>query len=131
MGGADTLSGGAGADLLTGGAGVDSLTGGADNDTFNFTAVTESGLTGLDRDTIQDFAAGDRIKLSLIDANTGDVLDQAFVLDADASHSTGEIWFQVSGADLIVSLNNDADAEADMTFLVKNVGSLVAADFIL
>ena len=131
VGGNDTLGGGAGADVLTGGAGVDSLTGGADNDTFNFTDVTESGLTDLDRDTIQDFTAGDHIKLSLIDANTGDVPDQAFVLDTDASFSTGEIKIEVSGADLIVSLNNDADAEADMTFLVKNVGSLVAGDFIL
>jgi hypothetical protein len=59
--GNDSLSGSAGNDTLTGGVGADSLTGGSGNDTFVDTA------SGLNGDTITDFAAGDRIVIS--DAN--------------------------------------------------------------
>jgi Ca2+-binding RTX toxin-like protein len=54
--GNDTLSGGDGNDTLDGGAGNDTLSGGEGNDTFV--------LDGFSKDTITDFAAGDRLDLS-------------------------------------------------------------------
>ncbi|MFN2473647.1 MAG: FG-GAP-like repeat-containing protein, partial [Sphingomicrobium sp.] len=55
---ANLIRGGAGADTLTGGAGSDTLFGGAGADTFRDTA------TGLNGDTITDFAVDDRIVIS-------------------------------------------------------------------
>jgi Ca2+-binding RTX toxin-like protein len=67
--GNDTLNGGAGVDRLNGGAGVDRLTGGAGNDVFIFSGVADIGNNPLSRETITDFATGDRIDLSAIDIN--------------------------------------------------------------
>jgi hypothetical protein len=53
--GADVIIGNNVANVLTGGGGIDTLTGGAGDDTFR---GTKSGLNG---DTITDFASGDRI----------------------------------------------------------------------
>jgi VCBS repeat-containing protein len=58
--GNDTLLGGNGQDLLVGGGGADLLTGGRGEDTFRFTSLSDSLLTGFDR--ITDFQIGaDRI----------------------------------------------------------------------
>ncbi|MEN9879131.1 MAG: Leukotoxin [Cyanobacteriota bacterium] len=70
LAGNDKLDGGAGVDLINGGAGVDQLIGGLDNDLFIFSSVAEIGNNPLFRETITDFATGDRIDLSAIDANT-------------------------------------------------------------
>ncbi len=61
--GSDTIFGGSGNDILSGGRGNDLLTGGAGNDTF---AMGGSDGVGQDvgRDTITDFAAGDRIRIN-------------------------------------------------------------------
>jgi Ca2+-binding RTX toxin-like protein len=87
MAGVDTLRGGDGADRLTGGAGNDKLTGGAGNDTFVFTA---SDLAPKALDTITDFAAGDVIDLTAIDANSTLAGDQAFSVVDVFSHAAGE-----------------------------------------
>jgi VCBS repeat-containing protein len=58
--GNDTLLGGNGPDLLVGGGGADLLTGGIGEDTFRFTPLLDSLLSGFDR--ITDFQVGiDRI----------------------------------------------------------------------
>jgi serralysin len=81
--GSNRLNGGAGDDRLIGGDGVDFLTGGAGNDIFvgeiNATKVaSKNGLISLD--VIMDFAKGDILDLSGIDANTLIAGDQAFTL---------------------------------------------------
>lgn len=130
-GGDDTLIGGDGNDLLTGSAGADSLSGGLGDDTFIFLRTGDSKAKAATRDTIMDFAAGDLIDVSAIDADTGVAGDQAFVLDTGGSFSAGEIKLQAMGADLLVSFNQDADAKAEMTILVLNATSLAAPDFVL
>ncbi|WP_024816431.1 hypothetical protein [Methylopila sp. 73B] len=65
LSGNDDLRGGAGNDKLTGGAGDDLLRGGAGKDQFIYDA------RGFGRDTVADFAAGDRINLSAL--NVGDL----------------------------------------------------------
>ena len=67
-GGANALIGGSGADTLTGAGGKDMLTGGLGNDTFVFTTLQDSSIAAPD--LITDFAVGDMIDLSAIDANT-------------------------------------------------------------
>ncbi|MBI2717513.1 MAG: cadherin domain-containing protein [Rhizobiales bacterium] len=131
MSGNDTLDGGNGDDVINGGLGVDLLTGGAGNDTFVYSLVRDSGILSTTRDTIADFATGDHIDLSAIDANLSVAGDQAFVLDTDGSFSIGEIKLEVVGSDLLLSLNQDTDAAAELTVLLKNVTSLSASDFIL
>ncbi len=66
---ANTLWGMAGGDVLTGGGGGDALKGGAGNDRFVYTALSDSAVSGLGKDTIRDFATGDKIDLSAIDAD--------------------------------------------------------------
>ncbi|MEO7177522.1 MAG: M10 family metallopeptidase C-terminal domain-containing protein [Allosphingosinicella sp.] len=95
------LNGGAGDDRLIGGDGVDYLTGGAGNDIFvgeiNATKVaSKDGPISLD--VVLDFAKGDIIDLSGIDANTGIAGDQAFTLVNSANpKNAGEISIQHFG----------------------------------
>ena len=95
--------------------------------------MSESGIDDATNDWIYDMAAGDKIDLSLIDANSTVALDQAFAIDADASFSVGEIKIETSGADVLLSFNTDADADAEMTIRLKNVvaADITAVDFIL
>lgn len=99
--GSDHLFGDAGNDRLIGGDGVDYLTGGAGNDIFvaeiNSTLSTsKSGPISVD--VIMDFAAGDKIDLSGIDANTGVAGDQAFSFVNHASgNRAGELSVRTFG----------------------------------
>jgi serralysin len=98
---ANTLSGGAGNDRLVGGDGVDSLIGGLGNDIFvaeiNATKVaSKTGPISLDR--VLDFAAGDVLDLSGIDANTGVAGDQAFTFVGHANPTNaGEVGIRTFG----------------------------------
>jgi serralysin len=98
---ANVLSGGAGNDRLVGGDGVDSLVGGLGNDIFvgeiNATKVaSKSGPVSLDR--VLDFAAGDVLDLSGIDANTSVAGDQAFTFVGHANpNNAGEIGIRTFG----------------------------------
>jgi Ca2+-binding RTX toxin-like protein len=76
--GKNTLKGLGGADVLTGGGAADKLTGGSGADTFVYLKTTDSRAGKTRRDTITDFAKGDRIDLSAIDANPKKAGNQAF-----------------------------------------------------
>jgi Ca2+-binding RTX toxin-like protein len=135
--GADTLIGGAGDDTLYGdlfgyGGYADILTGGTGRDTFMFTTLLESGPLASNRDSITDFAAGDKINVQYIDANLGVSGDQAFKLDTGGSFVAGEIRQQKVGADLLLTFNTSGDATPEMSILLKNHAALLTAtDFIL
>lgn len=127
--GNDVIHGDDGVDYIAGGAGADSLYGGAGNDVFVFFAASDS-ISGS-RDRIEDFTAGDRIKLLDIDAKDGVAGDQAFVLDTNASFSIGEIRQTVVGSDLLLEMNVDADSTPEMSILiVSRTTNLAAGDFI-
>jgi serralysin len=93
--GSDDLNGGDGVDILTGGDGVDFFSGGAGNDIFigEINATTVSSKNGnVSLDVILDFATGDVLDLSAIDANTGVDGNQAFTLvDSANPKNAGEI----------------------------------------
>jgi Ca2+-binding RTX toxin-like protein len=123
------LSGGGGKDVIIGGLGADVLTGGLGNDTFVYKSIADSGLTASTRDHIVDFRTGDKIDLSAIDANKTIGGMQHFTLDKGGAFSAGEVKLSDAGAHVLVSLNVDADAAAEMTFLVLNRAGLKATDF--
>jgi Ca2+-binding RTX toxin-like protein len=85
LAGADALSGDLGTDILLGGAGADTLTGGAGADRFRFDAVADSTPLAPDRIADLAFVQGDRIVLTLIDANTLVTGNQAFAYIGNAA----------------------------------------------
>jgi Ca2+-binding RTX toxin-like protein len=76
--GKNTLKGLGGNDELTGGGAADKLSGGSGSDTFVYLKTTDSRAGKTRRDTIADFAKGDRVDLSAIDANPKKAGNQAF-----------------------------------------------------
>ncbi|MDX2155222.1 MAG: hypothetical protein SFW09_01835, partial [Hyphomicrobiaceae bacterium] len=72
------------------------------------------------------------IWLNAIDANTTIANDQAFVLDTNASFSAGEIRQTVFGTNLLIEMNTDATAAAEMRMLlIGRSTALAVGDFVL
>ncbi len=132
--GNDVLLGGNGNDVLIGGAGRDILNGGAGADDFIFLAAGDSGPSFASRDVISGgFTSGlDDIVLSNIDADAGLRGNQAFRLDTGGSFSAGEIRQKVLSGGLLIELNTDDDATAEMAIFVQGLrDTLASADFVL
>lgn len=126
--GGDILDGGAGNDSIAGHGGSDTLFGGGGNDCFFYHTWGHSSVGAADR--IADFSSGDIIQLSLFDANETTASFDKFSLDADGSFSAGEIRQAVVGADLLVEMNVDGDASAEMAILILGRTTyLTASDF--
>ena len=134
-GDADRLFGGAGNDLLRGGAGADRLIGGAGADLFVFRAVQHSGFAAEGRDTILDFngTAGDRIDLSVIDANTRQAGNQAFSFIGSAAFSghAGELRVVRGAADTFVYGDVNGDGNADFALHLEGALALRQGFFLL
>jgi Ca2+-binding RTX toxin-like protein len=133
LGGDDKLLGGDGDDDLVGGGGMDVLAGGGGADTFVFLAATDSGVTAATRDRIADFAAGDQIDLSAIDANSGTPADDAFTLIGAAGFTStaGELRVYASGANTIVAGDVDGNGVGDFQILLIGSHTLGTSDFVL
>jgi len=133
--GHDLLDGGAGNDLLHGGSAMDQLTGGAGADTFIFVTTTESPSTPAGRDLITDFshAQGDKIDLSLIDANTGVAGDQAFTYIGAGLFTgvAGQLHSWYDAGKTIVSGDVNGDKLADFAIALTGILTPVAGDFVL
>jgi Ca2+-binding RTX toxin-like protein len=130
---ANTLWGMGGDDVLTGGGGGDLLKGGAGNDTFVYTALSDSTVSGAGKDTIADFTTGDKIDLSLIDAdgNSGNG-DNAFTFGTGAFTGTaGELRVVTSGAIQVVYVDATGDKQPDFAINVISDHALTASDFML
>jgi Ca2+-binding RTX toxin-like protein len=133
--GANALSGFGGADVLRGSTGKDMLTGGAGADRFSYVAIADS-TVGPNADRITDFshAQGDRIDLSLMDANTGAPGDQAFTFIGNGLYTgvAGQLRFAVT-APGVTTVAGDVDGNGTSDFHIQLTGTiaLVAADFIL
>jgi methionine-rich copper-binding protein CopC len=128
------LRGFAGNDTLNGGAGQDRLAGGAGNDKFVYRAVSDSGVTAATWDLITDFAAGDKIDLSALDANTALGGDQAFAAPVvgagvpGAFTTAGALYFD-SVAHVLYG-NTNATAAAEFAIQLTGVNTLSALDII-
>ena len=71
----------------------------------------------------------DDLVLTRIDAVRGARGNQAFELDTDGSFDAGEIRFRETRAGIIVEMNVDRDARAEMSILVRGSGTLDVNDF--
>jgi Ca2+-binding RTX toxin-like protein len=124
--GSDTLNGGDGADTLIGGESNDTLTGGAGNDIFRWASQAELGNY---YERITDFAAGDKIDLASVDANTLLAGDQAFNFIGGNAFTgvAGQLRYQ---DDFLVG-DVDGDFSEDFGIMLMGSPTLSTADFIL
>lgn len=132
--GNDTLIGTGGANRLDGLGGKDILTGGGGADRFAFSSITHTTLSQAD--TITDFsqAQGDKIILSVIDANTGAAADQAFTFigSASYSHHAGELQYaDHGGGHLTIAGDVNGDGASDFHIDLYGASHLSASDFVL
>jgi len=110
--GVNVLNGNGGNDVLNGRGGADTLTGGAGNDRFVFDSA---GDTNGDR--IIDWANGDTIDLTGIDANSRATGNQAFtnIGSGGFTHSAGQLRVYVEGGNTLVAGDVNGDGVADFT----------------
>jgi Ca2+-binding RTX toxin-like protein len=132
--GNDVINGYAGSDLIIGGASGDTLTGGADNDTFVYQNVTDSNST--ERDGIQDFALGDIIDVTAIDANINVAGNQDFLFVGTTAFSgtAGELRYEnisAGGPIYLVQGDVDGDGVSDLEIVLVNTENraFTRADF--
>jgi len=132
--GNDWLEGDDGADTITGSAGRDTMEGGAGADRFTFDDPDFGGKTATTADLILDFshAEGDKINLAAVDAKTGGTDDAfSFIGTAAFSGVAGQLHYQFSGGDTLVSGDLNGDRAADFMIVLDGQQALVSTDFIL
>jgi Ca2+-binding RTX toxin-like protein len=121
--GNDRVDGGAGDDWLNGGAGKDTLIGGVGNDTFAFTRVGDT-VVGASRDQIADFASGDRLDLTGMEAETGTAFN--FIEAAAVSDTAGEVRQFSSGGGTYIA--GDVDGNSTQDFQIRLTGAHTLTD---
>ncbi|HEX2591157.1 MAG TPA: calcium-binding protein [Rhizomicrobium sp.] len=126
--GNDTLNGGAGADTLLGGGGKDIMDGGADNDTFRWNTIAESTTATPGRDTINNWASGDRFDMRGLESSTGHTF--SFIGTGAFTGVAGQIHQTASGSDTVISIDTDGVGGADFAFLVSGTHTFNSGDFI-
>ncbi|MAD37322.1 MAG: hypothetical protein CMO30_22120 [Tistrella sp.] len=133
--GDDILDGRYGNDILIGGMGADRLAGGDGADIFRYISVGESTKVIANRDTIKDFSSseGDRIDLSLIDANVNSPGAQSFTFIGTTAYtgSAGEVRYVLTSEGTIVYADIDGDRLSDLAILLEGNHALTGTDFIL
>jgi hypothetical protein len=130
----DVITGGAGNDTIYGAGGADTMRGGAGNDTFAYINAAHS--TAVAMDQILDFATGDKIDLSGIDAYTTLNGDQFFAFIGSgafsSSHAVGEVRaFDTGGGVWHVEGDANGDGTIDLVISVTTDHALTGADFVL
>jgi Ca2+-binding RTX toxin-like protein len=130
---ANPLTGNGGANVLRGNLGADRLTGGAGNDDFAYSAVADSNAAGgIDR--ILDFATGDRIDLSGIDAKSATGANDAFSFIGAQGFSkvAGQLRAEDKGAFWQVEADVNGDGAADFVLEVVRTDAqpLTGAGFV-
>jgi len=131
--GDDRLDGGAGDDTLIGGLGRDVLTGGDGDDTFAYLSATESRGVADGRDVIKDFAAGDVIDLTAVDADSGTSGTQTFDFlgEAKFTGTAGELIYRAGETNVTVFGDTDGDGHADFSIKLAGLSSLGDGDFLV
>ena len=129
----DILVGSTLANRITGGVGRDFLTGGAGNDGFYYTALVDSTLDALGRDTITDFNVnGDWIDLSAIDANGALAGNTGFTFIGSAAFTAaGQINVTQNGVDTLININTTGAAAPNMRIILQGLLTLDSGDFVL
>ncbi len=127
----NTLRGGGGDDVLRGGGGADFLYGEAGADLYVYDAVSDAPLGA--GDWLADFAPGDRIDLSAIDADKIQAGDQAFHVNGQSGHAGDiSVYYAVGAGVSYVSFYDDNSGVAAMQIMMwGDHTGLTASDFIL
>ena len=133
--GVNAINGGLGNDTLSGGGGKDLLTGSGGLDRFDFTALTDSGVSFSVRDVINTFAHGDKVNLSQIDANASLPGDQAFSLTSQLTGVAGQLTYvKTTSTGFYITADVSGDATADFSLQIygaPGVTQLYSWDFLL
>ncbi|WP_068954369.1 calcium-binding protein [Pararhizobium polonicum] len=133
--GDDILSGGDGNDRLIGGIGADEVRGGLGADRFILTILADSSVASPGRDLVLDFARtqGDKLDVSLLDANTTLAGDQAFEFIGSAAfnNTAGELRYELKGIDTYIFGDVDGDGMADFSIVLDRILAMQASDFAL
>lgn len=131
--GNDVLKGGTGNDKLYGGAGADKLYGEQGADIFIFKSIKDSTVAKSGRDTIFDFAKGDKIDLSAIDANSKSSGHQDFKYVGSAAFSgkAGELRVEKQASDTYIYADVNGDKRADFAIHLDDAYSFSKGDFLL
>jgi serralysin len=126
----DVLAGNAARNILTGNNGRDVLYGRGGKDVFDFNKWTDS--NGAELDVIKDFAAGDRIDVSSMDASWVRSLVQDFAFKGRVArfNDDGQIRYSYAGDDTIILLNFDTDQTSEMIIRLTGRHVLDRYDFI-
>lgn len=112
--GIENVATGSGNDTITASDAVNVIEGGAGDDVSRFTSAQAA-----NGDTILDFAPGDRLDLSAIDADRGTAGDQSFTIVSGSAFT--------ASAQLLVTYETRADG--DYTVVSGNTGGGLDADF--
>jgi Ca2+-binding RTX toxin-like protein len=132
-GAADRLTGGAGDDIIFGGLGADQMVGNGGADRFLYTDTAQSTISATD--LIGQFASGDVIDLSAIDAIAGGGgADDAFTFIGTAAFTAaGQVRLVQNGAEWLLEANVDDDLVADLVIgILSDQGYVpVEADLVL
>jgi Ca2+-binding RTX toxin-like protein len=127
--GGDFLFGGSGDDTLIGGEDRDRLGGGAGADTFRFDFASHSRPGTVDR--IDDFAPGDLIDLSRIDAVRGGA-DGAFeFIGGSGFTAAGQLRVFVSGGSTFLQGNTQGSGGAELLVALSGMQRIDAGDLVL
>jgi Ca2+-binding RTX toxin-like protein len=133
--GNDAMTGSGFADVLRGGLGVDTMAGGLGGDRFDFDASAEIGKKKGLLDLISDFADGDTIDLSTIDANGAKKGDKAFKFlkkeGADFTNKAGQLAYDQKKGMTLVQGDTNGDGKADFVLQLAGLIDLDKADFVL
>ena len=109
------------------------MRGGGGNDVFRFDNAADSNPVATD--TIEDFAAGDKIDLSRIDANSSLAGDQSFNFIGNAAFGShaGELRAEnLAGTTWRIEGDTDGDGAADFELmLVADPDPITVGDFML
>ncbi|WP_159351486.1 Calx-beta domain-containing protein [Roseomonas harenae] len=132
--GDDTIFGGSGDDLIEGGGGRDILSSGDGADRFIFRSAADvgGGKTGLPSDLITDWAPGDKIDLSRLDAIASTSTNDAFAfIGSGAFTAAGQLHYIQSGDQTFVEGDMNGDLIADFSLALSGLHTLTATDFVL
>lgn len=130
--GNDTITGSAGNDTMFGGVGADLLAGGGGDDRFVFRTLTESRVGTL-ADRIADFATGDLIDLSGIDANANIAGIQNFTFIGSAAFTgLGQLRVGTDNGKVALFGNiSGTNTTAEFEIILDNNHAIIASDLVL
>lgn len=132
---ADFILGDGGNDKIMGLGGADQLTGGAGADQFRYLFTSDTGM-GVAADRILDFEVGiDWLDFRALDADPSTAGRQSLSFigtSAFVANGTGQVRYETSGADLLVSIDYNGDGNADAQIVLAGDGgmALSGTDFL-